>query len=155
MKQRLYRSRSGAILGGVCGGLGDYFNIDSNIIRLVFVILTFINGVGLLLYLAVWLIVPREETTEKTTLKETVYIAAEEIVEKAQSVGKEISTAVRRSSSSNASVFLGIILLLLGSVFLMHNLGLGWFFGLGFNLLWPALLIIGGVVLLLRRRKRD
>ncbi|HBR10500.1 TPA: hypothetical protein DD712_04560, partial [Candidatus Acetothermia bacterium] len=132
MKQRLYRSRSGAILGGVCGGLGDYFNIDSNIIRLVFVILTFINGVGLLLYLAVWLIVPREETTEKTTLKETVYIAAEEIVEKAQSVGKEISTAVRRSSSSNASVFLGIILLLLGSVFLMHNLGLGWFFGLGF-----------------------
>ena len=155
MKQRLYRSRSGAILGGVCGGLGDYFNIDSNIIRLVFVILTFINGVGLLLYLAVWLIVPREETTEKTTLKETVHIAAEEIVEKAQSVGKEISTAVRRSSSSNASVFLGIILLLLGSVFLMHNLGLGWFFGLGFNLLWPALLIIGGVVLLLRRRKRD
>ena len=155
MKQRLYRSRSGAILGGVCGGLGDYFNIDSNIIRLVFAVLTFINGVGLLLYLAVWLIVPREETTEKTTLKETVHIAAEEIVEKAQSVGKEISTAVRRSSSSNASVFLGIILLLLGSVFLMHNLGLGWFFGLGFDLLWPVLLIIGGVVLLLRRRKRD
>lgn len=155
MKQRLYRSRSGAILGGVCGGLGDYFNIDSNIIRLVFVILTFINGVGLLLYLAVWLIVPREETTEKTTLKETVHIAAEEIVEKAQGIGKEIGRAVRRSSSSNASVFLGIILLLLGSVFLMHNLGLGWFFGLGFNLLWPALLIIGGVILLLRRRKRD
>ena len=155
MKQRLYRSRSDAMLGGVCGGLGDYFDIDSNIIRLVFAVLTFISGVGLLLYLAVWLIVPREETTEKTTLKETVHIAAEEIVEKAQSVGKEISTAVRRSSSSNASVFLGIILLLLGSVFLMHNLGLGWFFGLGFDLLWPVLLIIGGVVLLLRRRKRD
>lgn len=155
MKQRLYRSRSDAMLGGVCGGLGDYFDIDSNIIRLVFAVLTLISGVGLLLYLAVWLIVPREETTGKTTVKETVHIAAEEIVEKAQSVGKEISTAVRRSSSSNASVFFGIILLLLGSVFLMHNLGLGWFFGLGFDLLWPVLLIIGGVVLLLRRRKRD
>ncbi|MCI2426739.1 PspC domain-containing protein [Candidatus Acetothermia bacterium] len=153
MKQRLYRSRSDAMLGGVCGGLGDYFDIDSNLIRLCFAVLTLISGVGLFLYLAAWLIVPPYEETTGKTMKETVHNAAEEIVEKAQRVGKEISTAVRRSSSSNANVFLGIVLLLFGLVFLLHQLGLGWFLGLELALLWPILLIISGVILLLRRHR--
>jgi len=56
---RLYRSGRDKILGGVCGGLGEYFRIDPVIIRLIFVILAFAWGFGFLLYLISWIIIPR------------------------------------------------------------------------------------------------
>jgi phage shock protein C len=43
---------------GVCGGLGEYFNIDATLIRVLFVALTVFGGAGLILYVAMWIIVP-------------------------------------------------------------------------------------------------
>lgn len=62
MEKRLARSNHERMLAGVCGGLGLYFNIDPTIVRLIFVI-TFFFGVGSpgLLYLILWLVMPREE----------------------------------------------------------------------------------------------
>lgn len=59
MARRLYRSRTDRVLGGVAGGLGDYFGVDSTIIRLVFVLLSLWGGAGGVLYLIAWVIVPR------------------------------------------------------------------------------------------------
>ncbi|MCB0061924.1 MAG: PspC domain-containing protein [Caldilineaceae bacterium] len=58
---RLYRSRSDRMIAGVCGGLADYFGIDSTLIRLLFAVLFFV-GVGspILIYIVLW-IVMREE----------------------------------------------------------------------------------------------
>lgn len=42
--KKLYRSKSDKRFGGVCGGLGKYFRIDSNIIRLIFIVLLFVTG---------------------------------------------------------------------------------------------------------------
>ena len=58
--KKLYRSRQNRMIGGVCGGLGDYFNVDPTLIRLAFVILFFAAGGGPLLYLVLWVIVPEE-----------------------------------------------------------------------------------------------
>jgi phage shock protein C len=58
MSKRLYRSGREKMLGGVCGGLGDYFNVDPTIIRLGTVIAIFGAGVGLLAYLVAWLVIP-------------------------------------------------------------------------------------------------
>ncbi|MFH0972081.1 MAG: PspC domain-containing protein [Candidatus Micrarchaeota archaeon] len=58
--KRLYRSRIDRILGGVCGGLGAYFNIDPVLVRLIFVLLALAGGTGIILYLVAWLIVPVE-----------------------------------------------------------------------------------------------
>lgn len=58
--KRLYRSRSSRILGGVCGGLGDYLNIDPVIVRVIWAILFFAAGAGLLAYLIAWIIIPEE-----------------------------------------------------------------------------------------------
>ncbi|MEA3439144.1 MAG: PspC domain-containing protein, partial [Chloroflexota bacterium] len=58
--KRLYRSRDERMIAGVCGGLGEYLNTDPTVIRIIFVLLAII-GVGfggLILYLAMWLIVP-------------------------------------------------------------------------------------------------
>jgi phage shock protein C len=59
MKKRLYRSGKNRILGGVCGGLGDYFDIDPTIIRLIWIFFALAYGTGILAYLIAWLIIPR------------------------------------------------------------------------------------------------
>lgn len=58
--KKLYRSRKDRVLFGVCGGIAEYFNIDPTIVRIAWVILTLIYGVGILLYIILALIVPKE-----------------------------------------------------------------------------------------------
>jgi phage shock protein PspC (stress-responsive transcriptional regulator) len=61
LPHRLYRSGNDKILGGVCGGIGEYLGVDSVIIRLLWVIGTLAWGFGLLLYIIAWIIIPAEE----------------------------------------------------------------------------------------------
>ena len=58
--KRLYRSRKDSIIGGVCGGIGNYFNIDPVFIRLIFVLLFLLRGSGILIYIVAWIIIPLE-----------------------------------------------------------------------------------------------
>lgn len=63
-KKRLYRDPQETVLGGVCGGLAAYFNMDPVIVRILFVVLTIIpTGIGLLAYLILWIAVPKALTT--------------------------------------------------------------------------------------------
>jgi len=57
--KRLYRSRTSRVIGGVCGGLGEYFGIDPTFIRILAVLLVFADGIGLLGYIIAWIIIPR------------------------------------------------------------------------------------------------
>jgi phage shock protein PspC (stress-responsive transcriptional regulator) len=67
--RRLYRDPDQRILGGVCGGLGVYFNIDPVIFRIIFLIIVF-SGFGLLLYLVLWVITPlAENVTDKLEMR--------------------------------------------------------------------------------------
>jgi len=59
--RRLYRSRDERLIGGVCGGLAEYFGIDPLIVRIITVGLVFAGGAGFLAYLAAWLLVPEED----------------------------------------------------------------------------------------------
>ncbi len=58
--RKLYRSRSESMIAGVCGGLAKYFSMDPTIMRLIFVLLFFLGGNGLLIYLILWIVVPLE-----------------------------------------------------------------------------------------------
>jgi len=59
--KRLYLSESDRKIGGVCGGIGEYFDKDSTLIRILFILLILFSfGVGVLAYLAMWLIIPRK-----------------------------------------------------------------------------------------------
>jgi phage shock protein PspC (stress-responsive transcriptional regulator) len=60
--RRLLRSSSDRVIGGVCGGLGRYFNVDPTIFRIGAVVLTFIGGAGLLAYLAALLLIPSDDS---------------------------------------------------------------------------------------------
>jgi len=61
MSKRLYRSTKERMLGGVCGGLGEYFDIDPTIVRLIAVIFA-LTGTGILAYIIAWLIIPEQPT---------------------------------------------------------------------------------------------
>ena len=65
-KSRLYRSSSDKMIAGVCGGLGDFFGLDPTLVRLVFVVLALLGGHGLLVYLVLWIIVPRQPVVPVT-----------------------------------------------------------------------------------------
>ena len=56
--KKLYRSRKNKKVGGVCGGIAEYFGWDPTMVRLGAVILIFIWGAGLLAYIAAWAIIP-------------------------------------------------------------------------------------------------
>ena len=56
--RKLYRSRTDRKLGGVCGGLAEYFNLDPTLIRVLFIILAVLGGSGVVIYLAMWILVP-------------------------------------------------------------------------------------------------
>ena len=58
--RKLYRSKTDRKVAGVCGGLAQYFNVDATLIRVLFVVLAILGGSGLVLYLALWIIVPNE-----------------------------------------------------------------------------------------------
>ena len=58
MEKRLYRSEKNKVIAGVCSGIGEYLGVDPVIVRLIWVVFTFIWGIGLLVYLVAWLIVP-------------------------------------------------------------------------------------------------
>jgi phage shock protein C len=57
--KRLYRSANDRILGGVCGGIAEYFGVDPVVIRLLWVLFTLIYGTGILAYIIAWIIIPR------------------------------------------------------------------------------------------------
>lgn len=56
--KRLYRSTKDRMIAGICGGLGEYFNVDPTIIRIIFVIFLICGGAAILVYIVMWIVVP-------------------------------------------------------------------------------------------------
>jgi phage shock protein PspC (stress-responsive transcriptional regulator) len=61
--KRLFRDPDNRILGGVCGGLGAYFNIDPIVFRILFIVLFFAGSVGFWIYIILWITIPEASTT--------------------------------------------------------------------------------------------
>jgi phage shock protein C len=125
MERKLYRSRTNSMIAGVCGGLGQYLNVDPTILRVVAVLLIFADGIGLLAYLIGWIIIPRRPEMEA-----------------------EVVTSER---SELSRLLPGLALIVIGLFFLINNL-IPWF---RFSYLWPVVLIVLGVALLLKTQKRE
>lgn len=77
-KKRLFRDTDDAVIAGVASGVAQYFEIDPVIVRILFFVSIFFNGLGIIAYIILWVVVPKAETTsekysmrgEKVTLKE-------------------------------------------------------------------------------------
>lgn len=67
MNKKLYLSDTDKKLGGVCGGIAEYFGIDSTIVRIAWVLLALCAGSSILVYLVSWFIIPRKQLCEAKT----------------------------------------------------------------------------------------
>lgn len=147
---QIHRSQTNKILGGVAGGLGEYFQIDPTIIRIIFVLLTIFGGSGLLIYIVLWILLPSEDRVGSFT-KDHLRENIDDVKEKARSFAHDIRNS---NSSGIESVqrknWLAVIVILLGTVFLLDNFGFGSFFDIG--KLWPIILIVLGLSIILRKR---
>lgn len=151
MDGRLTRSRSDVVVAGVCGGLGQYLRIDPVLVRLFFVLLALGSGVGVLLYIVLWVVIPRQGAGEAATA-ETMRAGAEEIAGRARAAGEELRENLQQPNP-NAGVAVGIGLIVLGALFLLKSLDLAWMRWLSFDMLWPLLLVAAGLALIWRQLK--
>jgi phage shock protein C len=62
--KKLYRSRKDRIIGGVCGGLGEYLSMDPTVIRILYILFALTGGSGILVYLILLLVIPEEPWDE-------------------------------------------------------------------------------------------
>lgn len=149
MQRVLYRSRTDSMLGGVCGGLADYFRLDATLVRLLFVFFAVFTGIGILVYFILWLVVP-QEGAPAADLGERIHDGAEEIADRARTVAEGLRSP-DGSHRSATTVAIAVALILIGVAFLLRNLGVGWFRWLMPGVLWPIIPIGLGVALLWRR----
>ncbi|UCE05955.1 MAG: PspC domain-containing protein, partial [bacterium] len=141
--KKLYRSKVDRIIGGVCGGFAEYFNIDATIIRVLWLVILFLTGIwiGLVIYL-VCLIVMKDNPEQSFADK------------------KPQSTAL----------YWGIALVLLGLVLISNRWDWDWFYYrpfhfpifrpwfFGWDRFWPVLIILFGVfylIYVLRKNKQS
>lgn len=150
----LYRSETNKMVGGVCGGLGDYFSIDPTLIRLLFILLTIGEGAGILIYLILWLLLPSEHKALSADGEVDFISNPEEFAGRAREMGDELREAVSHPNPQS-TFFIGAALILIGIVFLVDNLNITWLRWLDFGVLWPLAVIAVGVVLIIRRVREE
>ena len=63
-KKKLRREGEGKVLAGVCNGLGEHFNVDPVLFRVLFILLALADGVGILAYGILWFVVPKQNIVE-------------------------------------------------------------------------------------------
>lgn len=144
--KRLYRSKNDALLGGVCGGIAEHLGVDPTLVRVVFAVLAVVSGVGILIYLLLWLIIPREGSANPSP-RDSVRSGAEEIADRARELGSEVRTAAARRDIA-LSIVVAAVLIFLGISLLLRNLGVWWAWWLRFDVLGPLVLIAIGLALL-------
>jgi len=103
LKQRqLFRDTDDAVIAGVASGIAKYFSIDPVLVRIAFVASVFLNGIGILVYLIMWLIVPAAKTTADRYAMDGKKVTVEDI---AASVKKNLSEVELPDSAAAKSVW--------------------------------------------------
>ncbi len=127
MTKRLYRSTQSRVIAGVCGGIGEYFDIDPVLIRIGAVILAFAHGIGLIAYVVAWIAMPK--------------LRPEMVVE----------PPPKPEPSPLRKYLPGLFLIGLGLIFLLDRM----FWWFRWSLVWPSLLILVGLAVLISSIKRS
>jgi len=132
---RLQRSTTDKVLAGVCGGIANFFDVDTTLVRLIFVFLVVFGGSGVFLYFILWVVLPSDKSKPGIT-EENIKLNAEEIKDKANEFSQKFQVS---SKKENSKKLFGFILLFLGFGFLFSNFGFFSFRWIG--RLWPLILI--------------
>jgi len=140
---RVTRNENDKILGGVASGIARYINVDPLIIRLAFVALIFGEGLGIIVYLVLWILIPSEKSTQVES-KKIISENAKDIENQAE----QITNNVQKGANKNtAKIIIGSILILIGLFIQLNILG----FSINFSWAWPIIIIAIGLIIIFKR----
>lgn len=153
MYKKLYRSVTDKMVGGVCGGLAEYFDIDPVIVRLIFVLAVIFGGSGILAYIILWIIIPQKPyiiTPFNQGQSNTDSNGANpEEEKKSENINFSMNTPIEKTTS-NKSIYAGAFLILLGGIFLLDNFVPHFHFGD----FWPLIIIGLGFAIILNAKNK-
>ena len=140
--KRLYRSRKNRVIAGVCGGLAEYLCVDPVIIRLIAVLLLFAGGGSLIAYILGMIIIPDQSKSAPADFEPAP-------------IPNPPDTIAMERPGQPGSLIVGSVLILLGLTFLLRKIPFfhqyyWWFWNMGWNFLWPSILIASGLLIILR-----
>ena len=139
MTKKLFRSEREKMLGGVCGGLAIYFNVDVVLVRLLWVLAVFLGGSGIPAYIIAWIIIPAGDSLENSFSKF-----------RDEGTDTEGATGSDSGSKDQGNMMAGLIVIAIGVFFLAKQF-MPYF---PWGKLWPIVLIIVGIVIMARGMKR-
>ena len=131
MEKRLMRSQKNKVVGGVCAGIGEYFDVDPVFIRIITVILALVtNAYGIVAYFVAMIIMPKKEIT-------------------AEEVSASDPAEVEQKTYSSWQRYLpGLVLIGIGVVILLQD-RMFWF---DWDQFWPVMLVLAGLFLIFRKK---
>jgi phage shock protein PspC (stress-responsive transcriptional regulator) len=160
--KRLYREGENAIFAGICSGLSEYFRVDPVVFRIFFAALTFASGLGIILYIVLWIAVPRAKTSKQrlemkgepiniSNIERDIKreyeevrknLSKQEVAEKGISVASKFLVAAAKTFGVFArilAVIIAILLIAIGILALIAIIGSLFFSGLALSVLFPQL----------------
>ena len=135
MEKKLQRDTNHKVIGGVCAGLANYFDMDASLLRLLLAFMILFAGTGFWLYIILWIVMPAGNGFQPT----------------AETIDAVMNEDSPNPQINKGSLVVGLILIGLGALGLIHR------FVPAFNwqMVWPIILIVLGLVLLIPKDKKS
>ncbi|MDQ2912206.1 MAG: PspC domain-containing protein [Chloroflexota bacterium] len=157
MKSRLERSNTNRVISGVCGGIAEYLAVDPTLVRVAFVVMTFVGGVGILAYIVLLILMPQpgqpapftKAAPSTASTDTTARVEADSTATPQTTSVTPVDPAVQQAEAERRRSAVGYLLIALGVVFLLSNVGA--FRIIQWNYVWPLVLIGLGALFLLQR----
>lgn len=131
MEKKLLRDTKHKVIGGVCAGLANYFGMDASLLRLLLAFMILFAGTGFWLYIILWIVMPAGSARSSI-----------------DDVNTAMSDPSRHSGTNKGSLIVGLILIGLGVFGLLRR----FFPAFNWQMVWPVLLIVLGIVLLIPKK---
>jgi phage shock protein C len=144
---RLERSNTNRVIAGVCGGIAEYLAVDVTLVRLAFVLMAFVGGVGLLAYIVLLILMPLPGRPAPFASNPPPASGTADTT--ATTAVAPVDPAIRAAEAERRRTAVGYLLIGLGVVFMLSNAGVFRF--VQWQFLWPLVLIGIGVLFLVQR----
>jgi phage shock protein PspC (stress-responsive transcriptional regulator) len=153
MEKKLYRDERRKVIGGVCAGLADYFDIDISIIRALFLLTFIFMGTGFMVYIVLWIVLPKKDYNYFNPGVD-YRVPPQEPFNPFGNPPQPGDPFINppKKGVSNAGLVFGVILIFIGGAFLLHEVHLFRFWHMG--KLWPVILVVAGLAIMVSGEKK-
>jgi phage shock protein C len=155
MEKKLYRDEHNKMVGGVCAGLAEYFNMDITAMRLIFAFAVFAGGVSVVPYIILWIVVPRKTFGPFTTPSDpsTVDYVVPPVTPPTFSPNQPFTPLPPKRQGNTAGIVIGAIFIFIGAIALMHNYNIFFFWHLR-HWFFPTLLVAFGISMIIKGQQK-